>query len=243
VVMNLAVNARDAMPDGGRLLIRAAPGTMGEGEGEERACALLEVADTGTGIRDDAMEHLFEPFFTTKEVGKGTGLGLATVYGIVTQSGGVVDVSSEPGRGATFRVRLPAAPGGEAAVPGAAAGNGASARVLLVEDEAAVRGLVRRILQRHGYEVLEAEDGAVALELVERAPDLRLVVSDVVMPRMNGPELQRKLAELRPELPFLFISGYSHEELGDAGPPPDTAYLSKPFTPQQLLEEVGALIG
>jgi two-component system cell cycle sensor histidine kinase/response regulator CckA len=249
VVMNLAVNARDAMPRGGHLILETenvdldaeyVRRHMGARPG---AHVMLSVSDSGVGIPREVLPHIFEPFFTTKEQGKGTGLGLATVYGIVKQSGGYVEVDSAPDRGTTFRIYLPrvdvAAPALErSSRPSAAAGG--TETVLLVEDEEGVRELARDILRASGYTIIEARNGSEALLLSERHQGpLDLLLTDVVMPRMSGRELAERLAPLRPSMSVLYMSGYTdgavirHGVLGA-----DTAFLQKPFTPATLVQRV-----
>ncbi len=240
VLMNLVVNARDAMPGGGRLTVETslteiteprAPGdTLQAG-----TYAVLSVRDTGCGMDAETQAHMFEPFFTTKERGKGTGLGLAMVYGIVLQSGGHIQTQSEPGCGSTFSIYLPRVEAGsevpEMAVDPARPFAGTET-VLLVEDEAPVRQLAREMLLGTGYTVVEARSGAEALELFRRrADEIDIVVTDVVMPQMGGGELVEKLMVLRPGVRVLFVSGYTDEALvrhGAAGAAP--AFLQKPFT-------------
>ena len=249
VIMNLAVNARDAMPQGGRLIVETANIDLDDEYVRRHVGArpgphvMLAVSDTGTGIPHEIQSQIFEPFFTTKEQGKGTGLGLATVYGIVKQSGGYIEVDSEPGQGTTFRVYLPRLDAGPAPVdrsarPAAAAGG--TETILLVEDEEGVRELARDILRASGYTVLEARNGPEALLLCERHQGpLEMLLTDVVMPRMSGRELAERLAPLRPDLSVLYMSGYTddavirHGVLG-AG----TAFLQKPFTPAALVLRV-----
>ena len=249
VIMNLAVNARDAMPQGGRLIVETADIDLDDEYVRRHVGArpgphvMLAVSDTGTGIPHEIQSQIFEPFFTTKEQGKGTGLGLATVYGIVKQSGGYIEVDSEPGQGTTFRVYLPRldaepAPVDRSARPAAAAGG--TETILLVEDEEGVRELARDILRASGYTVLEARNGPEALLLCERHQgQLDMLLTDVVMPRMSGRELAERLAPLRPDLSVLYMSGYTddavirHGVLG-AG----TAFLQKPFTPAALVLRV-----
>jgi PAS domain S-box-containing protein len=253
VVLNLALNAREAMPQGGRLTVRTAAVELDEAQARQHLDVkpgphvLLTVTDTGRGISPEARAHLFEPFFTTKGIGEGSGLGLATAYGIVKQSGGHIEVDSAPGRGTTFRIYLPrveAEPAREAA-PGAAAGAHGTVTVLLVEDEELVRNLVRYILQQEGYTVLEAADGLKALQLCERhAGPIDLLVADVLMPQMGGQELAQRLRATRPQLPVLFLSGYTGVagvnhgfREGDGG-----NFLQKPFTPRALVSKVRELL-
>lgn len=267
VLVNLVVNARDAMPEGGTLTFETDVLTLQPGDPRiprwevTAGCYVrLRVRDTGTGMDADTLEHAFEPFFTTKEQGKGTGLGLATVFGIVKQSGGHVTVVSEPGAGTVCDVILPrtaesTAPAGDSseafpapATPGAP-GRGTlpegvrpvGVTVLVVEDEAAVRKLAVRVLERAGCTVLSAENGARALEVIEaheRALDL--VVTDLVMPDMGGRELAEHLRHRLPELPILFMSGYDDELFADDDS--HSAFLAKPFTPAALTEHVTAAL-
>jgi signal transduction histidine kinase len=251
VLLNLALNAREAMPQGGRLTVRTAAVTLDEAdarqhpEGRPGPYVLLAVTDTGRGIGADIRPHLFEPFFTTKGAGGGSGLGLATVYGIVRQSGGHIEVDSEPGRGTTFRIYLP---GVEATPPETAAAAAArgTATVLLVEDEDLVRNLVRYILQQEGFTVLEAADGLQALQLSEQHPEpIDLLVTDVLMPRMDGQELARRLRATRPHLPALFLSGYTGTPTPNRGFREGAGgnFLQKPFTPRALVHKVRELLG
>ncbi len=250
VVMNLAVNARDAMPKGGSLTFELEnvdlddAYTATHAEIEPGPYVLLAVSDTGTGMDAETQKRIFEPFFTTKEAGKGTGLGLSTVYGIVHQSGGAIDVYSEPGRGTTFKVYLPRF-AGDAAVPRpVSAINTAlaaeSETVLVVEDEAAIRQLTKLILQKAGYTVLLAESPVAAERIAGSHPGpIHLMLTDVVMPGMRGPELAERLIRLRPELRVLYMSGYTDDTIAhhwflDAG----TEFLQKPFTSNTLLRKV-----
>ncbi|MEP6619478.1 MAG: ATP-binding protein [bacterium] len=253
VILNLAVNARDAMPRGGQLILSIAEislaheravvgGTLAAG-----TYASLTVRDTGTGIPMDIRDRLFEPFFTTKERGRGTGLGLATVYGIVQQSGGGIEVESEVGVGSVFTVYFPSVSGQEEAVV-VHRGHQPSARgqgtVLLAEDDDAVRAIARTTLERVGYHVLSACDGPTALALAEayEAP-IHLLLTDVIMPGMNGRELAERLSLQRPGLPVLFVSGYTDNVLADHGlPAMETVLLDKPFTPATLTTAVAALL-
>jgi signal transduction histidine kinase/ActR/RegA family two-component response regulator len=249
VVMNLAINARDAMPQGGQLVVETANADLDDEYVRRNVGSrpgphvMLAVSDSGVGIPRELQRHIFEPFFTTKEQGKGTGLGLATVYGIVQQSGGYIEVDSEPGRGTTFRIYLPrvdsASPAAERS-PRAAAPTGGTETILLVEDEDGVRELARDILRSSGYTVLEGRNGAEGLLLGERHQGaLDLLLTDVVMPRMSGRELAERMVSLRPELSVLYMSGYTddavirHGVLGS-----DTAFLQKPFTPAALVQRV-----
>jgi two-component system, cell cycle sensor histidine kinase and response regulator CckA len=248
-LMNLAVNARDAMPDGGLLTISTENVSL---EGDPTGGSvpvipgpyvLLKVSDTGCGIDKQIVPRIFEPFFTTKPRGQGTGLGLSTVYGVVKQSGGYIFVESQRGRGTTFSVYLPRV---EQPLEGREPSAGplttlrGSETLLLVEDEDVLRGLVRRVLERHGYTVLEASDGEEALALCEQHDGvIHLVVSDVVMPRMGGRELAERLSAVRPELQVLYVSGYTDDDVVRHGLlDPRMAYLQKPFTPEALARKI-----
>jgi PAS domain S-box-containing protein len=248
VLLNLVVNARDAMPAGGRLLVETADVDVRESDVAEAGCppgqyVMILVADTGCGMDAKTKERIFEPFFTTKEKGKGTGLGLATVYGILSQNNGYVTVESEPGQGSVFRVYLPrlAEPaGGEWAVPREAGRAAGGETILLVEDEGGVRRVIREMLERHGYHVLEAADGYAA-EWTFRAHDaaIDLLITDVVMPEINGRELAALLTALRPGLKVLFISGYTDDAiLQNRIINPGVSFLQKPFTPDTLARKV-----
>jgi PAS domain S-box-containing protein len=249
VILNLAVNARDAMPQGGDLTITTsnevvdAPAAALQPGLQPGRYALLTVADTGCGMDAETKAHIFEPFFTTKEPGKGTGLGLATVYGIVTQSLGHIDVQSEPGRGTTFRVHWPQCDE-PAAAPDAAAETeaalGGTETVLLVEDEDAVRKLAARALEGYGYRVLVARDGREAEQVAQRdGRDLHLLLTDVVMPEISGLELARRLAPGRPEMKVLFMSGYTDDAIDRKGVlAPGADFLPKPFSPEVLARRV-----
>ena len=246
VIMNLVLNARDAMPDGGTLTITTeASGAATQGEAQVK----LTVGDEGVGIDPADLERVFEPFFTTKALGQGTGLGLSTVYGIVTQTGGNVDIDSSPGKGTMVTVTLPRV----FDVPTAISGEfrveekrlpTVKRTVLLVEDEATVRELTRELLEIHGYRVLEANDGMQALEVFSaNESEIDFLVTDVVMPRMGGAELAKELKRQRPTLPILFVSGYSDRsdfrdgELGEG-----EEFLAKPFTPDELAGKLEQLL-
>ena len=249
VILNLAANARDAMPRGGKLSVHTVNTTMNEAEAAKRPpmapgrYVLLSVSDTGQGMDEATKLHIFEPFFTTKELGKGTGLGLATVYGVVKQSGGFIWVDSAPGAGTTFEIYLPQAvetpakaEPEEKAEPTARG----SETVLVVEDEAGVRELACQFLRVKGYSVLEAESGPAALELARRHSSvIHLLLTDMVMPKMNGAELAEQLVTLRPGIRIAFMSGYSEFSRGDLGKGfPEAPVLQKPFSPATLVEIV-----
>ncbi|MCC6739146.1 MAG: PAS domain S-box protein [Planctomycetia bacterium] len=245
VIVNLAVNARDAMPGGGRLLISTTRRTVAEEATDPSGLPPgrwigLDIADNGHGMPDDVRMHAFEPFFTTKGPGRGTGLGLATVYGIVSQSGGVVRIESEPGRGTTVSIWLPEVPPAPRAAsePPSSAPRGRET-ILLVEDEPSVLDLCRLVLLESGYRLLEATSGLAALNLLSSSPDpVHLLLSDVVLPGMNGPDLARRAAALRPGLRVLFITGYSADETAP-GPAP---VLPKPFSPDDLARRVRSVL-
>ncbi|MFZ5469231.1 MAG: ATP-binding protein [Myxococcota bacterium] len=253
VLMNLVVNARDAMPRGGRLTIETANVELDETYvGEHLGArpgphAMLAVSDTGVGMDKVTQARIFEPFFTTKEKGKGTGLGLSTVFGIVKQSGGNIWVYSEIGHGTTFKVYLPRAVGSvEPAVLRAAEpdSNVGSETILLVEDEEQVRVLVRNVLKRAGYTVLEAWNGAAALELCEQHPGpIHLVLTDVVMPEMSGRQLVEKVSALRSEAKVLYMSGYTDDTVLHHGVLEGVPFIQKPITPSALTKKIRSVLG
>jgi two-component system, cell cycle sensor histidine kinase and response regulator CckA len=249
VIMNLVVNARDAMPKGGRLTIETTNVTIGKEASLDAvgmapgSYVMLAVRDNGHGMDAETKSHLFEPFFTTKEKGKGTGLGLSTVYGIVKQSGGNIIVESVPGRGTTFRIYFPRVeqevPGPTGAVEAIDPARGRET-ILLVEDEPAVRGLVQETLRLHGYMVLEARHGIEALlTSAKYVGSIHLLLTDVVMPQMSGPEVAEKILTVRPGIKVLYMSGYpDHPVFDQGGVSLQTGFLPKPFSPHVLTQKV-----
>ncbi len=253
VIMNLAINARDAMPGGGKLVIETsnvevdATFSKRHPQLDPGAYVLLAVTDTGIGMDDETKSHIFEPFFTTKEPGKGTGLGLATVYGIVRQSRGWIWVYSEPGRGTTFKIYLPRcdarAEDGHCDRAEAADAHGTE-RILLVEDDVGVLSLVGNILRGLGYTVVEASNGEEALAICgQDGGKIDMMISDVVMPGISGYDLARRLKGIRPSLAVLFISGYADRTVAGAHKvDPNTPYLQKPFTSASLASRVREIL-
>jgi CheY-like chemotaxis protein len=249
VIMNLVVNARDAMPEGGKLFIETSNVEIDENYVRSHAPMLpgkyvmMAVSDTGCGMDLETQAHIFEPFFTTKEEGRGTGLGLATVYGIVKQSGGFIWVYSEPGQGSTFKIYFPSV---EEVVPRAKRAKGRTKRVegsitvLVVEDEGGVRSLVCQALASQGYKVLEAAGAARALKISKQhTQPIHLLLTDVVMPRTSGKELVKRLSTLHPETRVLYMSGYTNDAVVRLGlSEGDTPFLQKPFGPDALLLKV-----
>jgi two-component system, cell cycle sensor histidine kinase and response regulator CckA len=249
VIMNLAVNSRDAMPQGGTLTIETSNVMLDKAYAARHLglqpgpYVVLAVTDTGCGMDQETQSHLFEPFFTTKEQGKGTGLGLSTTYGIVKQSGGYIWVESEVGRGSTFRIYLPRieeASDAASLVAEVRSAPHGSETILLVEDEEAVRHLLRDILRRYGYTVLEAENGPVAIELCKAFDGpIHLVVTDMVMPQLSGWEVADAVSALRPKARIIYMSGYiEHVVVEQRVLESGVAFLGKPFTPETLGRKV-----
>jgi two-component system cell cycle sensor histidine kinase/response regulator CckA len=253
IVVNLAVNARDAMPRGGKLILETAAFDHDGSLTSDHSMAwgryvMLAVSDNGSGMDEATRSRIFEPFFTTKEVGKGTGLGLATVYGIVKQCGGHIWVYSEPGRGTTFKIYFPVA----SHKKGASSDSCALAlppkrpgkTILLTEDDPVIRKLTRTLLEDHGYNVLEAEDGKSALETIATNHALiDLILTDVVMKSMSGPELVRRLMDSHPSMKVIYMSGYTGEMVANQGLDSSIRLLEKPFTRAELLKAIDVALG
>jgi PAS domain S-box-containing protein len=252
MILNLAVNARDAMPDGGALTISTDSLTVDRAYAAEWSSVLpghyvrVTIADTGTGMPPEVIKHAFEPFFTTKSKGEGSGLGLATVYGAVTQAEGHVRVQSEPGRGTTFIILLPVTTqsAAEAAQTPPSRYQPAGQTVLVVEDEEALREVTRRLLTRQGYTVITAGDGAEAIDVASTYQGgIDLLLTDVIMPRMLGKEAAEKIRHARPHIRVLYMSGYAQPVLASQGRlEPDVTLLDKPFTERDLLDKVHAVL-
>jgi PAS domain S-box-containing protein len=249
VIVNLVINARDAMPGGGKLLIETSNLYIDEESAQWRLAVtpghyvMLAVSDNGVGMTGEVRSRIFEPFFTTKERGKGTGLGLSTVYGIVQQSRGSISVQSEPGQGTTFRLLFPALQSGRQEFPGEAAGipSFGNETILLTEDEAGVRGYVRHILERHGYHVVEASNGLEAMDVVHRYPGpIHLLLTDVVMPEVGGVELAGQFSSVYPGVPILYMSGYNDRLWMESEAPVN--YIRKPFASATLLTQIRELL-
>ena len=254
IIMNLVVNARDAMPHGGNLKIATA-NTFIDAEYVQThegispgQYATVSIADDGHGIKEDIRERIFEPFFTTKDVGKGSGLGLSIVYGIVKQNGGDVRVDSAEGSGTTFTIYLPAA-GEEGMAPSEAkpvqtASSSGTETILIVEDEEKVRNLVSMVLKKQGYMILASRDADEAKRVCsEHAGTIHLMVSDVVMPAMNGPDLARELLLLHPEMKVLYMSGYADSTIARQSIAPETPFIQKPFLPDALKQKIREVLG
>ena len=256
VLMNLLVNAHDAMPHGGKVSIRTHTINVTSESRQENPdvtpgpTVVLVVSDTGTGMDEQTRGHLFEPFFTTKEPGKGTGLGLSTVYGIVKQSRGWIGVRSAPGSGTSFSIHLPcivnavpamnaetrARPVSPVSAPEDTAKPSSQVTVLVVEDQEQVRSFVTAILDSLGYNILSATDGATALALASRHPGvIDLLLTDVILPGMNGKQLAEQLKLVRPEMAVLFTSGHPRNVIASSGVlDPDVAFIAKPYSPEEL---------
>jgi CheY-like chemotaxis protein len=256
VILNLIVNARDAMPNGGKLLIETSNVELDSTLGHDQTAVkpgpyvMLGVTDTGIGMRAETLAHIFEPFYTTKESSRGTGLGLSTVYGIVKQSGGHISVYSELGKGTTFKVYLPRVeesahvPTKVETTPEPTSVEGAET-ILLVEDEPAVRELARMVLSERGFSVIEAQSPEDAVRLAgEHGLKIHLLLTDVVMPGMSGRDLAKQLTALHPHLRVLFMSGYTHNVIAENGTLEEgLSFLQKPFTPQVLTQKVREALG
>lgn len=252
VLLNLALNARDAMPEGGILTIETGNVDLDEAYVRTHPGAVpgpyvkIVVEDNGCGIDAETLAHIFEPFFSTKEAGKGTGLGLATVYGIVKESRGYIDVTSQPARGSRFTVMLPRVPKQMAEVEQVAASRPRPtnrATVLLVEDDEGIRRLVAAVLRDQGYEVLEAADGVEALQMLQvRKGGCDLLITDVILPRMKAAVLAQGAKTMVPQIKVLYISGYAGDMLVAHGVDAQAAYLQKPFLPQVLIDKVAELL-
>ena len=248
VIMNLCINSRDAMPRGGRITLETANVSLDSSRRENRFTVTrgeyvrLQVTDTGSGMDKEIKSHLFEPFFTTKEVGRGTGLGLSTVYGIVKQTGGYIWAESEPGKGTAFDIYFPRAPGNAEAPreKTETEARGGRETILLVEDEAMIRILVCNVLGGYGYVVHEADDAEHAEDIIEaRGGVIDLIITDVVLPGMSGRDLVERVAAVYPGIPTLFMSGYSRDVMDNHGVPnAGVALLQKPFSPEALLLKV-----
>ncbi len=253
VIMNLVVNAKDAMPTGGKLSIRTQSVCIGDSHGWGQTFirpgkyVMLSVSDTGMGMDKETQSRIFEPFFTTKEKGKGTGLGLSTVYGIVKQTGGYVMVQSEKGVGSIFNIYLPQVEAmvDSSAAPVVRAAQGGNETVLLVEDEESVRQLVRETLEAKGYKVIEADNGEAGLAAAANwQGKIDLVITDIVMPGISGRELAHEVLKSRPETKVLYLSGYTEDTIVSEGSfESGTSFLQKPFTLQLLSRKVREVLG
>jgi two-component system cell cycle sensor histidine kinase/response regulator CckA len=251
VILNLAVNARDAMPNGGVVTVETANVELDETYAASHPHAkvgphvMLSFTDTGTGMSYETQMRVFEPFFTTKEKGKGTGLGLAMVFGIVRQSGGTIWLHSELGQGTTFKIFLPRTDDvvSHVSVPSTEPRPQATETLLVVEDDTSVRQVVISILRRLGYRVLAAESPRHAIELCRAPEEIHLVISDIMMPEKSGPELVAELKQIRPSMKTLFISGYGDAASVPSGTLDDGAnFLQKPLTPEVLADKIGSIL-
>ncbi|MEO7426155.1 MAG: ATP-binding protein, partial [Fibrobacteria bacterium] len=260
VIMNLVVNAKDALPSGGRIQVSTSMETLTADSEALRPIdkelsfvpgryVVLTISDNGTGMDEATIRHIFEPFFTTKEVGRGTGLGLSMVYGFLKQSGGNISVTSATGKGSAFRVYLPWVAGNRSSawMPGGKEEGVASSgceTILLVEDEHTVRKFLLSVLQSKGYKVIEAHDGRQALEFATGYPEtIHLLLTDVMMANMGGKELAEKLSLLKPDMKILFMSGYAEEGSSFSGEIREGVnFLQKPFSPVVLTEKVRAVL-
>jgi len=248
VFMNLAANARDAMPQGGTITISTTLTTIGEDPGSINGqmrpgpYALIAVADTGTGMDEKTKERIFEPFFTTKAAGKGTGLGLSTVYGIIKQHNGHIEVDSKPGKGTIFSIYLPVVNKDierKAPVPIMTAPRGKGETVLVAEDQEQVRRLMTTMLESYGYKVLQAVDGEDAVRLFMANKDVDLLVLDAIMPKKNGKQVYDKVKRVRPHTKVLFVSGYAGDVIQQKGLFEEKLnFLSKPVLPNTLLQKI-----
>jgi CheY-like chemotaxis protein len=252
VIMNLAVNARDAMPRGGKLTISTSNTTIDQTTKfrnrtlEAGQYVLLAISDNGIGMTEDIKAHLFEPFFTTKGLGKGTGLGLATCHGIIRQSGGDIRVYSEPNSGTTFKIYLPRTDAvlEPAAIPDSKQLAPGTESILVVEDDPAVRTLTVKILQGCGYQVQESGNAFEALRLLKRNPQFDLVITDVIMPQMSGKELHDQIKSQLPQIKVLLMSGYTDDALAHHGVLDESLFfLEKPFSPTKLSGKVRGILG
>jgi PAS domain S-box-containing protein len=253
VVLNLAVNSRDAMSHGGKLIIETGVSNLDESFAREHSMTpgryvMLAVSDNGSGMDESTRSRIFEPFFTTKESGKGSGLGLATVYGIIKQAGGHIWVYSEPGHGTTFKIYLPSAEHklglGQEARAETLPRRREGVTILLAEDDPIMRKLTRKMLEEHGYKVLEAIDGEAALDVIaSNSSRIDLALTDVVMKGMNGPELVLRLMDSHPEMKVVYMSGYTSELVAHQGLQSGIRVLEKPFTKSALLKTIDEVLG
>jgi len=246
ILFNLVANARDAMPGGGRLIVGTSTTTIDRsfidthGFGKLGAYALITVSDTGIGMNESTKEKIFDPFFSTKEVGKGTGLGLSTVYGIVKQHNGFINVYTEPGKGTTFRIYFPLVRSEALQETGPAPETrGGTETILVAEDNADLRRLVTEVLGKHGYRIIEAVDGEDAVEKFERHNDLDLIIVDSIMPKKNGREVCEEVRKINPGVRVLFTSGHTKDTILSKGiADSEVDFLPKPISPTQLLQMV-----